>query len=246
MAFVRHPAETHSESSDARPLAVLIPGLDGTGRFFEYQLEPLSRHYRTLPWTYPRRANFGFEELVRDLGEATEREPAGSVTVVGESFGGTVALQFALAYPTRVCRLGLINGFCYYDRRMRIALGCRLAALLRWRGMRGIKDFVCDRLLASEGIPAEGRRLYRDIVATVDPVAYRRRLQLVREVDLRACLPKIDVPTIFLVSGRDKVVPSVSSAELMAMRIRGGRIFNFPNAGHALLLTPGFCLADYL
>jgi pimeloyl-ACP methyl ester carboxylesterase len=246
MSFSPASPEIRFQPPDSRPLALLIPGLDGTGRFFEFQLEALSHRFRALPWAYPRRAGFSFEDLVRDLGEATASEPAGSVTVVGESFGGAVALHFVLAFPARIHRLGLINTFCHYDRRIRITLGYWLSPLLLWRGIRGLKNFVGDSLLAAEGISTDGRRLYREVVARVDPVAYRRRLQLVREVDLRGLLPGISVPTVILVSGRDKVVPSVSSAAFMASRISGARVFEFPDAGHALLLTPGFCLADYL
>ncbi len=231
---------------DTKPLILLIPGLDGTGRFFDSQLDSLSRVYRPLPWAFRPRADFDFPDLVREMAPAVKNEAPGSVTLVGESFGGAIALHFVLAFQDRIRQLALINGFPYYPRRAGIALGCMFAPALRWYGIRSIKNCLTDRLLASEGITEEGRRHYRDVVRLIDPAAYRRRLELVREADLRARLTDIAVPTLIFAAGRDKIVPSMRAAAFMAARIPNTRIHRFPNAGHALLLTPGFTLADYL
>ena len=229
-----------------KPLILLIPGLDGTGRFFDSQLDALSAKYRALPWAFRPRTDFDFPDLVQELIQAIKDEPPGSVTVVGESFGGAVALHFVLACPERACRLFLINAFSYYPRRFGIALGCRFSHALRWDGVRSLKNYFSDRLLAAEGIPEAGRRHYRKVVGMIDPAAYRRRLELVRAVDLRGRLSEISVPTLIFAAGRDKIVPSVRSAAFMAARIPNARVQEFPRAGHALLLTPGFSLADYL
>jgi pimeloyl-ACP methyl ester carboxylesterase len=229
-----------------KPLALLIPGLDGTGRFFDGHLDALSSRYRTVSWEFRRRAPFDFPDLVQELGDATAGEPRGSITVVGESFGGTVALHYVLAYPERVCMLGLINTFSFYTRRRRIKLGCRLAPLLSWRGIRVLKNLIAERILAVEGIPPGGRNHYHAIVAQIDQKAYRRRLELVRDVDLRRRLPEISVPTLIFASRRDKIVPSVPAGRFLAARILNSRFYEFPEAGHALLLTPGFSLADYV
>jgi pimeloyl-ACP methyl ester carboxylesterase len=237
---------TTGSFSDLKPLILLIPGLDGTGRFFDSQLPALATAYRPLPWAFRARNKFDVSDLVNELGKATVLEPPGSITVVGESFGGAIALSFVLAFPERVLRLALINSFCYYTRRVRISLGCRLSPMLSWYGIRNIKNYVSDRLLKLEGVPNEGRRHYRAVVRQIDPVAYRRRLELVRDVDLRGRLSEISVPTLIFASGRDKIVPSRASAAYMAGRLPNARVQLFPGAGHALLLTPGFALADYL
>ena len=229
-----------------KPLILLIPGLDGTGRFFDSQLDSLAASYRPLPWAFRARSKFDFPDLVRELGEAAAKEPPGSITVAGESFGGAIALHFVLSFPERVGRLVLINSFCYYPRRAGIRMGCRLSPMLRWYGIRNLKNLLSERLLKIEGIPEEVRRHYRAVVRQVDPAAYRRRLELVRDVDLRGRLSGISVPTLIFVSGKDKIVPSEASAADMAARIPNARVYRFPNAGHALLLTPGFSLADYL
>ena len=229
-----------------KQLALLIPGLDGTGRLYYRQVDALSARYRVQPWAFLPRARFTYSDLVQELGEATANEPPASIVVVGESFGGTVAMHYVLAFPGRVRLLALINTFPYYKPKMRILAGLLLAPMLKWSGIREVKNFVVDRMLALEGITREDRRCYREIIRTVNARAYRRRLTLVREIDLRARLQDIPVRTIVFASGRDKIVPSISAARHMAARIPCAELHVFPRAGHALLLTPGFSLADYL
>ncbi len=233
------------DPSDAKPLALLIPGLDGTGRFFHRHVAALSTRYRVCPWEFRKRAQFGFDDLVAELADATAGEEPGSIAVVGESFGGPVAIHFVVAYPERVRSLILINSFAFYRRRIRIRLACRMAPILNWPVITGLKDAAADRILELEGIPFGERQFYHVTVQMIDPAAYRRRLELARDVNLADRLGQIGVPTIILASGRDKIVPSVAEGRFMASRIPNARLYEFPRAGHALLLTPGFSLANY-
>jgi len=231
--------------STVKPLALLIPGLDGTGRLFYRQIEALVRRYRVLAWDFGAGADFDLASLVSDLGQATAAEPPGSILVVGESFGGPIAIAYVLRHPERVRRLILVNTFPYYSRQLRLFLGIRLSGLLTLDLARRIKDMIVDRILADEGIPEEDRLRYKEIVATIDLESYRRRLELLRQIDLRPRLPEIKVPAVLLAAGRDKIVPSVTEARYMASQIPNARLVEFPEAGHALLLTPGTSLAAY-
>ncbi len=234
------------ESSATKPLALLIPGLDGTGRLFCQQEAALQVRYRVRAWEFRRRSRFELADLVEELIEGTCREAPGTIAVVGESFGGVLAISFVLACPERVRSLTLVNAFPVYRRRLRINLASRLFPALRWPGLRRLKDLIADRVLASEGVSPEGRRAYYEELRGVDPAGYRQRLEIIRNVDLVDRLPEITVPTLLMASGRDKLVPSLKEARLMAARIPNARLYEFPRAGHALLLTPGFRLADYI
>jgi pimeloyl-ACP methyl ester carboxylesterase len=229
-----------------KPLLVLLPGLDGTGRFFEPHLAALSEHYRPLPVAYRSRPPFGFKDLVDELDEATGAEPPGSIVAAGESFGGPVAINFVLAFPERVRCLVLINTFSYYSWRIRIRLGCRLSGFLRWKRIQWLKTRVAEGILRMEGISPAHRSHYHQVVRMIDMDAYRCRLNLVRDVDLRPRLCEITAPTLILAAQRDKIVPSHAAAEYMSTRIPITRVREFPEAGHALLLTPGFSLAEYI
>ena len=231
---------------DDRPLALLIPGLDGTGGLFYRQIEALAKNFRVIAWAYPPGGDCALADLTRDLGRATAGEAPHSILVFAESFGGLVALQYVLEYPGRVRRLVMVNTFPYFRRRLRIRMARALVGFLRFGFGRRVKDIVIDRILSREGIPAEDRLRYLEVVRQVDLPAYQRRLQLVQETDLRPHLGKIAATTVLLVAGRDKLVPSVVEARFMATRMVSAQVHEFPEAGHALLLTPGFSLADYV
>ncbi len=231
---------------DQKPLALLVPGLDGTGLLYYRQVKSLEKRYRVRAWCFRARSSFDYPDLVGELAEGISEEEAGSILVVGESFGGTVAMHYALAHPENVERLVLINTFCFYARRSLILSACRLAPLLQMRGFRTLKNLVVGLTLTMEGIPREDRRQYREIIKQVHHPAYCRRLELTYAVDLRDRLSEIAVPTILFASGRDKIVESVREARYMSARISRSVLHEFPHSGHALLLTPGFTLADYL
>ena len=229
-----------------KPLALLIPGLDGTGRLYYRQIGALSTRYRVRACEFRPRDSFDLPDLVEEIAQGTENEAPGSILVVGESFGGLIALQFILDCPQRIQRLVLVNTFPWYRRKARIRIACRLAGVLQRSPARNLKDFIVDRILAAEGIPGEDRLSYREAIKKIYHPAYCRRLQLVRDVDLRSRLREIRVPTDIFASGRDKLVPSIAEGRFMHSAIPGSRIHEFPQAGHSLLLTPGFNLADYL
>ena len=233
-------------NTSMKPLALLIPGLDGTGLLFYRQLDALSARHRACPWRFGTKAGFDLSDLTREIGDRTAGEAGGSILVVGESFGGLVALSYVLHFPERVQRLILVNAFPYYRRQERIRLARALVPFMNLKLGRLVKNYVVDRTLLGEGILKEDRRRYHDIVSQVDPAAYRRRLELVQKVDLRPKLGEIAVPTVLLASGRDKIVPSIAEARFMAERIPRAQVHEFPDAGHALLLTPGVSLADYV
>jgi pimeloyl-ACP methyl ester carboxylesterase len=233
------------KADSTKPLALLIPGLDGTGRLYFGQIPSLSEKYNVLAYEFRARERFELSDLVEEVAAVTESERAESVLIVAESFGGLVALQFALDYPERIRQMALINTFPFYRKRARIRVGCGFAGLMSKPLPRRLKDFIVDRTLASEGSLQPDRRQYRDAVGHVHYPAYCRRLQLVRDIDLRCRLREIVVPTCLFASGRDKLVPSITEAQYMHSLLPNSTIYEFPNAGHALLLTPGFFLADY-
>jgi pimeloyl-ACP methyl ester carboxylesterase len=231
---------------NTKPLALLIPGLDGTGELFYRHLEALASRYRVRPWSYGPAAEFSLNDLTLALAEETRNEAPGSILVVAESFGGLVALDFVLNHSERVGQLILINTFPYYRGKIRVWLAGVLTPLLLHKSARYVKDIVVENTLRLEGIPAPDRRRYQDAIRRVSLPGYRQRLRLIRRVDLRPRLEEIAIPTVLLAAGRDKIVPSIREAAFMASRMKQARVHNFPKAGHALLLTPGFSLADYV
>jgi pimeloyl-ACP methyl ester carboxylesterase len=119
------------------PAVVLVPGMDGTGALFYRQTPALARSYRVA--TYALRDSAAtYEELHDDLARVIDRvSPDGSPAIlIGESFGGTLALSFTLARAERVSSLVVLNSFAHFDPQIRLqppSSACRCCRGARWR-----------------------------------------------------------------------------------------------------------------
>src|SRR5437870_2479929 len=132
------------------PLLFLLPGLDGTGLLFFPQLPRLAERFRTVAVALPDGPGFTMESMVAELDELISRL-AGSepVLLLGESFGGTLALRYALAHPGRLRGLVLLNTFSHLRRRLGLALLRAIGPLVPVRPARAVHRWARPLLLAS-------------------------------------------------------------------------------------------------
>ena len=101
---------------------MLVPGIDGTGLLFYRQVPLLERRY-AVTTTRLRDEVRAMDELVADLHLSVEASSNGPVTLLGESFGGALALSYAVAHPERVARLVILNRSRTSGRRRDCGLG---------------------------------------------------------------------------------------------------------------------------
>src|SRR3712207_522091 len=94
------------------PPLIFVPGMDGTGRLFYRQVPLLAPRFRVRTYTLRDDAE-SMDGLVADLDRAIRSlAPGGEpAVVIAESFGGTLALSYALAHPERVRALVVVNSF---------------------------------------------------------------------------------------------------------------------------------------
>ena len=105
------------------PRLLYLPGLDGTGELFYRQAPELARDFTVATFPLRDRGQFTYQHLIEDLLIIINELGNSPVTLCGESFGGTLALQFALAQPKLVERLIIINSFPYFRNRALLAAG---------------------------------------------------------------------------------------------------------------------------
>src|SRR5262249_53743153 len=151
-------------------------------------------------------------EIIEDLGE--ER-----ATILGESFGGTVALSFALRHQRMVERLGVVNSFPRFRERLRIKLAAKLALGLPFCMLLPLRRAASTVGLFIDGVAREDRRMFWTAIRTVSGDAYARRLQLIADFDVENRLSEIEAPALFIAGDRDLLIPSVKEARAMAARM---------------------------
>jgi pimeloyl-ACP methyl ester carboxylesterase len=96
---------------------VLIPGLDGRWEYQRPAIEALARSFRvlTFPLCGERSCGVGFDpklgmdNYVAQVVAALDARRIDRAVICGVSFGGLVAIRFALAHPERIAGLVLVS-----------------------------------------------------------------------------------------------------------------------------------------
>jgi pimeloyl-ACP methyl ester carboxylesterase len=225
---------------------VLVSGMDGTGKLFYRQVPLLARAFCVATYRLRDTATT-MEELVANLSQVvdTVAPEARRATIVGESFGGALALSFALARPAQVERLVILNSFPHFTPQIRLHLARFALRRLPWGAMGLVRRLTASRLHSRHTHRAEVRR-FMELTASASREGYCNRLLVLTQYDVRHRLHDIRVPTLFLASERDHLVPSVAQAQYMAARVPRATVRILDGHGHICLIAPDIDLARIL
>jgi pimeloyl-ACP methyl ester carboxylesterase len=228
------------------PAVVLVSGMDGTGQLFYRQVPLLARSYRVATYALRDRAST-MEQLVADLARVVEAvSPVDRrAIVVGESFGGALAMSFALAKPEMVSALVVLNSFPYFAPQIRLRLAVIGLSALPWGAMRIIRRLTAFRLHSRHTHRREIRR-FMELTASATRQGYVNRLKLLMRYDVRHELHALRAPALFVASELDHLVPSVEQARDMAARTPGSVVRVLDGHGHICLIAPDIDLAQML
>jgi len=227
-----------------KPALVLVPGIDGTGLLFYRQVPLLERRY-TVTATRLRDEARAMADLVADLHRSVEAAADGPVTLLGESFGGALALSYALAHPERVERLVILNSFAHFGSPARLWLGYHLLRATPWGMMRLVRQ-LNGRRMHSPGTDRDEIRHFHELMRATTREGYLARLQILRHYDIRAQLPSVQAPVLFLAADQDVLVPSVDQARMMGALAPRATVRVLEGHGHSCLIAPGMDLSAIL
>ncbi len=230
---------------DGLPL-VLVPGINGSGRLFYRQVPRLRTAYRVATYTLRDDAE-SMGALAEDLGAVVDAvaPPDGRALVVAESFGGAVALTFALEHPERVEALVILNSFPYFSPQARLRMALAGARLVPWAAMRVARQLTARRLHSRHTHHEEITR-FIELTSDATRAGYLNRLRLLRTYDVRERLASLKSPTLFLAAEEDRLVPSVAQARLMAARVPHSQMRILAGHGHICLIAPDIDLAGII
>jgi len=192
----------------AKTVAVLLPGLDGTGTLFAPFVKRVPPRFETQIVSYP-------EDRVLDYGQLeariAEQLPEGRPFVlVGESFGGPIALRLSLRGIPDLRGVVLAASFVTPPRPAWLSV-LPLGALLRLpRPMFVIRRFVTGPLGDVQAAGAASASVHPDVLA--------HRLRATLRVDSRDAVRDCPVPVLSLVASNDWLVRRRCSRELLAAR----------------------------
>lgn len=228
------------------PLLVYVAGLDGTGELFYKQIPGLTQNYRVVTFRLREDPSATYENLAADIAAIIESLDEPSATIVGESFGGSIVLHFALRYPLMVERLVIVNSFPRYRRRLRIHLAAFFSSILPPWFVVPFRVASATLGLLIDGVSRQDRKKILQVLRAVEMKSYARRLQLIAEVNVEDRLAEIHAPTLLIATERDLLVPSVREAQAMQKRLPNATVKTLKRKGHACLLRDDVRLCELL
>ena len=211
-----------------RPKAILLPGLDGSGRLFGPLLAAGPRAFDADPVSFPPDLPLGYEELAALV---RPRLPRGRFVLLAESFSGPLAVRLAAERPRGLVALVLAATFLHRP----------LDALLHpVRSLVGARLFgfpmpapVVRHFMAGPDAPeAIVTEVQRAVAAVSSEVLAHRSAEALR-VDARALLVEVDAPILFLAPTRDRLIRRDAYEDVLAVR---------PDAEVALVDAPHMIL----
>ncbi|MDX3660919.1 alpha/beta fold hydrolase [Streptomyces sp. ID05-26A] len=142
-------------------------------------------------------------DLAGDVVELLDHLELRQVYYCGVSLGGMVGMWLA-AHTDRISRLALVCTTAHVPDKARLS---ERISLVRGAGMEAAADKVLSRWFTPLCPPDVVAR-FRSELLKVDPASYLACVEAVREMDLRADLAKIDVPTVVIAAAQDQATPT--------------------------------------
>ncbi|MBM3554004.1 MAG: alpha/beta fold hydrolase [Alphaproteobacteria bacterium] len=234
-------------TSDPVPI-VLIHGTSASLHTWDDWAAALAAERRVLRLDLPgfgltgpsARDDYRMSAYVASVIGVMEARGVTRAVLVGNSFGGQVAWETALAHPGRVAKLVLVDASGFPLQSTSVPLAFRLAG---FPGLNRLMRNVLPRGLIDSSV----RNVYGD-QAKVSPELVERYYQLTRREGNRDALIKrweqapsvsdnlhrlgeIKSPTLILWGGKDRLVSPTNAGRFQAA-IAGSRVVMFDHLGH--------------
>jgi 3-oxoadipate enol-lactonase len=209
--------------SGKAPALFLFHSLLSDRASFDAITPKLSRSFRLIVPELPgfggsKAVSGGLAAVADRMAEAVKEAAGGTETIVlGNGYGGFVALQMAIRHPTLAAKLILADCGAAFSEAGREAFR-NMAAASKARGLAAITDVAMRRLFAPE-FQARHPDLMRDrreAFLKTDPEVLQAACADLAELDLRPQLARVKVPVLVLVGEHDEATPPPMSRELAA------------------------------
>jgi 3-oxoadipate enol-lactonase len=190
---------------------------------FDAIVPQLSRAHRVIVPELPgfggsKAAPGGLSDVADRMAEAVGDVAGGEAIVLGNGYGGFVALQMAIRHPSIARKLILADCGAAFSEQGRQAFR-NMAVASRTNGLAAITDVAMRRLFAPEFQAAHPDLMAdrREAFLKTDPEVLQSACAQLAELDLRPELSKVKVPVLVLVGEHDEATPPPMSHELAAL-----------------------------
>jgi 3-oxoadipate enol-lactonase len=152
--------------------------------------------------------------------------------LMGNGFGGTVALAFALAHGDRLAKLVLCDVAPGFPEEGKQAFRI-MAAKVAEGGMGTIAEIAANRVFHAAYLAAHPQAVNerKAVLLKIDPAAFQAACTSLVAADLVPALQKLGVPTLVIYGELDQATPPGLN-KLIASRAPNARMIELGGCGH--------------
>lgn len=187
---------------------IMLPGLDGTGKFFSGIKKLLTSEHSVVVMEYPV-SLFRYDEL---LSWVEDRLPEGDFMIVAESFSGPLAIMIAARKPAGL--KGVVFVATFAKTPIRLPAWLTAVAKVLPVGSRCLAR-LAQPLVMGRWSSRRFTATFRDVMKHVPATTIAGRLREIRKVDVVEYLSHLSVPIMYLLATHDRLVPARMSLDFM-------------------------------
>jgi 3-oxoadipate enol-lactonase len=157
---------------------------------------------------------------------------ASDAVLIGNGFGGTVALAFALAHPERIGKLVLSDAAACFPPEGRQQFAA-MAQKVADAGLGAVAEIAAKRVYSPAYLAAHPEKIdeRKQVLLEIEPKAFQAACTILQESDLVPLLHHLTVPTLVVCGEFDQATPPALNKEIAA-KVAGARYVELPGCGH--------------
>lgn len=152
--------------------------------------------------------------------------------LIGNGFGGTVALAFGIAHPERISKLVVSDAAAGFPPEGRQAFAV-MAQKVEQSGLAAVAEIAAKRVHSPDYLKAHPEAVdeRKKVLLGIDPTAFQAACKVLQEADLTPLLHHLRVPTLVVCGELDQATPPVLN-KAIADKVAGARYVELPGCGH--------------
>ena len=157
---------------------------------------------------------------------------AKDAVLIGNGFGGTVALAFGIAHPERIAKLVLSDAAAAFPPEGRQAFAV-MAQKVAESGLGAVAEIAAKRVHSPAYLEAHPEEIEerKKVLLDINPEAFQAACRILQESDLVPLLHHLRVPTLVVCGEFDQATPPALNKQI-ADKVAGARYVELPGCGH--------------
>ncbi|MEJ2435550.1 MAG: alpha/beta fold hydrolase [Pseudolabrys sp.] len=152
--------------------------------------------------------------------------------LIGNGFGGTVALAFAISHPERISKLVLSDAVACFPPEGRQAFAM-MANGVAESGLASVAEIAAKRVHSPDYLKShpEAVQQRKKMLLGINPKGFAAACKILQETDLTPLLHHLHVPTLVVCGELDQATPPALNKAIVE-KVTSSRYIELPGCGH--------------